>query len=442
MIKPENNFDKIFSDKFKNAEIAPPEEIWTAIEAKLPLKQAEKRVIPIWYYFAGSVAAILAIVLFLNQNVTTPTETTISNTDVEQTKTQDNNNSNKRIPSADKPAITNNETERSQDEINPAHNSKNDPTSSFRKKQPLLSEGNRLTQINYSKEKSAEDSSKKTELLKRNINPLFIVTKDIIPFQDPITATTPKITLTQSKLELNNPVLIEKEELKNDFSASNRFSISANAAALYYDNVGTGSAISSEISSETGELNSLSYGISIGYLLTEKLKIRSGLSQVNLTGNINKASYSSIVSSSVVNQDFPLTDFPSDGNTDANGNFISQFVSIDQKFNFIEIPAELEYFLVKRKVGISLIGGFSSLIANKNKINISSEARNISEGEVTNINKISFTANLGLGLNYSLTPQLQLNFEPLVKYQLNTFNKVPEYRPYYFGLYSGISYKF
>lgn len=442
MIKPENNFDKIFSEKFKNAEIAPPEEIWTAIEANLPLKKAEKRVIPLWYYLAGSAAAILAFILFLNQNVTTQTETTISNTDVEQTKTEEHSNSNKRIPSATIPVITSNETERSKDEINQAHNSKKDPTSSFRKKQPLLSEGTRVTQINYSKENLAEDSSKKAELQKRNINPLIILTKDIIPFQDLITATTPKITLTQSTLQPSTPVLIEKEEFKNEFSASNRFSISANAAALYYDNVGTGSAISSEISSETGELNSLSYGISIGYLLTEKLKIRSGLSQVNLKGNINNASYSSIVSSNVVNQDIPFDDFPSDGNTDANGNFISQFVSIDQNINFIEIPAELEYFLVKRKVGISLIGGFSSLIANKNKINISSEERNISDGEVTNINKLSFTANLGLGLNYSLTPQLQLNFEPLVKYQLNTFNKVPEYKPYYFGLYSGISYKF
>ncbi len=442
MIKPENNLDKIFIEKFKNAEIVPPEEIWTSIEAKLPLKQAKKRVIPIWYYLAGSAAAILAIVLFLNQNVTIPTETKISNADVEKKETQQNTDSNKAVPATNTPAITDHNIEISKNEINQANISKNNPISANNIKRPLFSKDTRLTQTNYNKESSTEDSSKNSDILNRDTDPLLIVSKNFIPFQKPITATTPKIALPARKLEFNNSVLNEKEELEKEFSESNRFSISANAAALYYDNIGTGSAISSEIPSENGELNSLSYGISVGYLLSEKLKIRSGLSQVNLSGIIKNASFLSVVSSSVLYQDLPFSDFPADGNSDADGNSLSQEVRIDQQLNFIEIPAELEYLIVNRKVGLSLIGGFSSLIANNNKLNISSETRSISEGEVTNINKISFTANIGLGLNYSLSPQLQLNFEPLIKYQLNTFNEVPNYKPYYFGLYSGISYKF
>jgi len=442
MIKPENNLDKIFGDKFKNAEIVPPEEIWTAIEAQLPLKQAKKRVIPIWYYLAGSAAAVLAIVLFLNSNITIPTETNISNTDVEQKETQQSSDFNKAIPATNTSAITNQDTESSKDEINQANINKNDPASTDKKKESLFSEEARLTQSNYYKESSTEDNSKNSELLNRNINPLFIFTQDFIPFQNSITATTPRIALSERKMELKNLDLNEKEDLEKEFSESNRFSISANAAALYYDNIGTGSAISSEISSGNGELNSLSYGISVGYLLSEKLKIRSGFNQVNLAGSIKNASFLSLASSSILYQDLPFSDFPADGNSEGDGNSLSQEVRIDQQFNFIEIPAELEYFIVNKKVGLSLIGGFSSLIANNNKINISSETRSISEAEVSNINKISFTANLGLGLNYSLSPQLQLNFEPLIKYQLNTFNKVPEYKPYYFGLYSGISYKF
>ena len=64
-------------------------------------------------------------------------------------------------------------------------------------------------------------------------------------------------------------------------------------------------------------------------------------------------------------------------------------------------------------------------------------------GEATNVNKTSFSANFGVGMNYNITKKINLNIEPTFKYQLNTFdNTSGDVKPYFIGIYSGIKYKF
>ncbi|NJW54466.1 hypothetical protein HC175_16270 [Salinimicrobium sp. CDJ15-91] len=60
-------------------------------------------------------------------------------------------------------------------------------------------------------------------------------------------------------------------------------------------------------------------------------------------------------------------------------------------------------------------------------------------GEAQNLNEISFSANLGLGVYYNFSPKIRLNLEPMFKYQLNTFDHG---NSHYFGIYSGLSYQF
>ena len=63
-------------------------------------------------------------------------------------------------------------------------------------------------------------------------------------------------------------------------------------------------------------------------------------------------------------------------------------------------------------------------------------------GEATNVNNVSFSTNLGLGVNYKITSSLQFNVEPTFKYQINTFSNSSNFNPYYLGVYSGFSFKF
>ncbi|HKL35869.1 MAG TPA: hypothetical protein VJ899_06240, partial [Salegentibacter sp.] len=115
---------------------------------------------------------------------------------------------------------------------------------------------------------------------------------------------------------------------------------------------------------------------------------------------------------------------------------------INQQFGFIEVPLEIEYNLVDRKIGINLIAGGSSLFLDENSIKVNTNNQNTRIGEANNINKVSFSTNVGVGLDYKLTDSFQLNLEPIFKYQLDTFNDAPGVRPFYFGVYSGISFNF
>jgi hypothetical protein len=123
-------------------------------------------------------------------------------------------------------------------------------------------------------------------------------------------------------------------------------------------------------------------------------------------------------------------------NSRASGN-------IDQRFGFIEVPLELEYRLLDRKFGINVIGGFSTFFLNQNEVYADIDGASTLIGEANNMNSTSFSANFGLGLDYSLSKKWNFNLEPQFKYQINTFNNTSgNYRPFFIGLYTGLSYKF
>ena len=61
------NIDQLFQEKFKNHEVAPPENAWQNIELKLKEKEKKRRITPFWWKFS-TVAATLALLVVLFQN--------------------------------------------------------------------------------------------------------------------------------------------------------------------------------------------------------------------------------------------------------------------------------------------------------------------------------------------------------------------------------------
>ena len=103
----------------------------------------------------------------------------------------------------------------------------------------------------------------------------------------------------------------------------------------------------------------------------------------------------------------------------------------------------MSYTVLDQKIGISLIGGVSTLFLQENKIALISSETNLKLGEANNLNAVHFSSNLGVGFKYKFVKSFQLNFEPMVKYQLNTFsNTSGNNKELLIGLYSGISYHF
>ncbi|MEM6864377.1 MAG: hypothetical protein AAF575_04310, partial [Bacteroidota bacterium] len=116
-----------------------------------------------------------------------------------------------------------------------------------------------------------------------------------------------------------------------------------------------------------------------------------------------------------------------------------------QQLGYIEVPLELNYALIDKKFGVDIIGGISSLFLVDNTILLESldEALVTEVGEANNANSVNFSTNVGVGFNYEISPKVQLNLEPVFKYQLNTFSETAgPFRPFSVGVYSGVSFKF
>ncbi|WOD44685.1 hypothetical protein [Hwangdonia lutea] len=262
---------------------------------------------------------------------------------------------------------------------------------------------------------------------------------------------TKENTLTiEEALEKNKDIMEEEDENLN------RWSIAPNAAPVYFSSLGEGSSIDPQFNnnSKSGELN-MSYGIKASYAVNKKLSIRTGINKVNLGYNTNNVVvFQSLSSSSSLLQNVNTNT----GTADAVSIISSENVnaskspeafaktsntSINQDMGYIEVPLEIQYALTNKKLGVNLIGGFSSFFLNKNEIFSEIAGSRTLLGEASNINNVSYSANFGVGLNYKFSKKIDLNFEPMFKYQINTFNNTSgNFKPYFIGVYTGFAIKF
>jgi len=117
--------------------------------------------------------------------------------------------------------------------------------------------------------------------------------------------------------------------------------------------------------------------------------------------------------------------------------------NLNQRMSYIEVPIELKYAVIDKKIGVNVIGGVSTLLLTENSLLLDSPALTTELGEATNINDLSFSTNIGLGIDYKLSDQLEFNLEPMLKYQLNTFSgNTGNFKPYSVGVYTGVSFRF
>ena len=266
--------------------------------------------------------------------------------------------------------------------------------------------------------------------------------------------------LTNSKEEnkrsiedaINNPEdFIEKENTQ----LNNRWSIAPNAAPVYFNTLGDGSSIDPQFNnnSKSGDVN-MSYGISTSYAINKKISIRSGIHSVNLGYNTNDVavfqnvgtrtlSSSALQNVSSTSSNVSLISTKS-LESDASESIVASNASINQNLRYFEVPLEIQYKLSDKKLGVNVIGGFSSFFLNTSKVFYEEDNGNRTIlGEANNINKVSYSANFGLGLNYKISKRFDLNLEPIFKYQFNTFNNTSgNFSPFLIGVYSGFAIKF
>ncbi|WP_298144639.1 outer membrane beta-barrel protein [Flavobacterium sp.] len=248
---------------------------------------------------------------------------------------------------------------------------------------------------------------------------------------------------------------IEKTETKTADAKLEKWQVTPNVAPVYFNSAGNGSPIHSAFAGNDKTYDrSMSVGINVNYAVNKRFAIRTGVNKLQLGYETNEVAFIASLEGqvfettavtpaargvTVVNQSQMATGALS---VDASLQQTSMG-AMNQEFGYFEVPLEMSYKVLDTKFGINVIGGVSTLFLSENSVSLRSDSFSTSLGEATNLNDVHFSSNIGLGFQYRFFKNFELNFEPMFKYQINTFSRdAGNFRPYFIALYSGISYRF
>lgn len=330
---------------------------------------------------------------------------------------------------------------------------------------------NNLVDMDRNENKLTSDKNRENKVLIENSNALTqndqikAVDNDSLPRVNLIekNSTNKEAVIAESDEQKEKKsiydALSEKDDLKDkQQKGANRWSINPSVAPVYYNSLGEGSPIHTQFAdnSKTGNIN-MSYGINLAYKINSRLSIRSGINKVNLGYDTKDIAITSVafqaapissISYANTTANLRISDRPGENLSAAQNREVKSEIPgvngvLNQRLGYLEVPLELKYKITDKKLGVHLIGGFSSLFLTDNSIDVVSNDFVTNVGEANNINNTSFSTNIGVGVDYKLTNKILLNLEPIFKYQLNAFSDGDNgFKPYTIGLYTGLSFRF
>ena len=472
-MKQKKNIDQLFNERFANHQADPASHVWDKIQARLE-KDKKDRVIAIWWRTAG-VAASLALIFSLAGLL----DNTQSNSIVEQQPEVKNNSTpspkidkaveinlrqdNTRVAASNKAAQ--NQTITPKVEVNDNKTSKNEII-------VLNKPKNAVAKLAVKKDAGVPAKNLGVAVVKPNNSPVISENKEIINTE--VVVPTGSSTVIAA-LENISPEGAEKQSIFDAIkeqkqleskdavakisSQENLWEIAPNIAPVYYNTLSQGSSIDASFAdnSQSGDVN-ISYGIGVRYALSDRLKIRSGISNVALSystagielgdGPVSLALKTIDYASEgvvVIAQD--LGTFSSQNQDGTFGDITPKSTNgeafINQNISYYEVPLELSYTLFDSAFGLDVIGGVSTLLLGNNEVSVTAGNYNEVLGSANNLSSLSFATNIGLGLHYKMSSKFRLNIEPMFKYQLNPYtDSSVSFKPYYLGVYTGLSFKF
>lgn len=492
-----NNLDELYQQKLNDFEQLPEPHVWQRIEASLDKKQ-KKRIVPIWWYFGGA-AALLLLGLWLsnpfsvehdlNHNPVTLEE----NTDRSNSNGASDNNTNSNENSdleptttVEKDKVVKEANQVADTKVQPigervgSENQNIDRTKTYAGKNAVkknTAEVANNTEASSNKEKIAAENSSVAELsrqaeqereviasvepdeTKEEKNNEGVLNNEVNRISEKETTEVAQNT-EDEKMSIQEVIDAQEDIVKLSNQDSNKkWSVGPQVAPVYFNAFGEGSPIHSDFAqnAKTGNIN-LSYGLMVAYDIGDKLTLRSGVHRVNygydtdevlfsstLNANsndmIDNINYSQASRGVVVQSKTTSTaeDFAAANQGDALVSAPTFEGSMIQQMGYLEVPLELSYDLLDKKFGINLIGGVSSLFLIDNFVALQANEMVTEMGEANNVNDINFSTNVGVGFNYNFSDKLQLNVEPMFKYQLGTFSdSAGNFSPYSIGVYSGL----
>ncbi|SEC48018.1 Outer membrane protein beta-barrel domain-containing protein [Tenacibaculum sp. MAR_2009_124] len=436
------NIDRLFQEKLEGMEATPNPEVWSAIEAKL--KKKKRRVLPMWWMYAGAASVIIAgFLLYPFLKTDKPIINDVIVTSPKRTK--DSMQIHKSIPVLP-----------IQEEKTVIAKSSNTP----RKRQPKQNSASikNLTQNTnlIASENSTLDKAVKEGSLSEEKNAM-----EKISFEKKTQNNSVKISSkndsTSTKKSIKKDFLKELEKRDSVLVAAtkdNKWSVSPTFALTHTNSFTNTSALDKSLNaSDTNGENTFSYGVKLAYEVTNKWTVQSGVfvqkigysnSNLSVLNNVRGASLENVEHNSEPAFLLSTSETALDANSLSTSRVETTRASLQQNYSYIEIPVEVKYtFLESKKFSSQIVTGVSSLFLNQNEVILSSETQSQSLGKASNLNTINFSGNLGIDLQYSINKKLKIAINPMFKVQLNTFSKNDNgFRPYTIGVHSGLIYQF
>ncbi|MGI0105336.1 outer membrane beta-barrel protein [Salinimicrobium sp. WS361] len=417
----EKDIDKIYRRRFEGAKMPPPEDSWENILSQLPPKKAKRRLVPIWVQLGG-VAAAVALLLTLYSKSSFFTE--------EEKSVQVVFESGKFNFEPEDASVTFQEVMKESQILLQALILQHE----LQDKQKNIAEINSEVKAEIKKEASGKNAIPGPQLRKMEKAEIVERTGSEESSDDNISeeisgsGTSEELASALALAQKEEPAAPPKSE---DFQQ--KFKLSTRIAPVYFNNFGNGNVVNKGFSEKeaSGEVT-FSYGVSVAYAVTKNINLRGGINKVNLEYNTRQVSFNEVAGISSYGMKMmnaTTLASPSDG-------------TLQQKMGFLEVPLELEYLLVDKDFSLGIIGGGSVLFLEENDLSLALPGEEADLGGANRMNKLSYTTNIGLGLGYNLSKQLQLSVEPVVKFQMNTFKDSGGQKPYFLGLYAGFSYRF
>lgn len=468
MNKDKKNIDLLFESKLKGFRVSPPSYAWDRLVHDMEKEKSNKR----FFYFRRIAASLLIFLAFgsgyfyakykihkspvLSQETLTPLPENISeNQLIDNTGTTD-----LKI-----------ETEK-KESLSVAQNNDNDLAKEINRSKQVFEEPTKL---------SSNQKENNNLLITENITQVSLHEPNIINESNEIVEDTTQVEPTESlktiALNQDNSITDElfsmdpdskvygMEELttkKSTWAVGAQFApvISYRDISINYENQAVNTSKEEESMYNDAEEALLTYsgGVKIDYLFSKRWSLQSGLYYSKL-GQVNNNALSFLqendayllfairTSTGIIDVAFekvPDNIRKINPPKDTLEAIDLNNIRIIQNFDFFEIPFMINYKIIDNKLGINVSGGLSPayLLSNNTVLQVDNDKYDI--GNSSNLNTMIINSSLSVGINYQLSRQFSINFEPNFKYSLSPINNNSQfdYHPYYFSWFTGLTYKF
>lgn len=509
-MKPNKNIDRLFQEKLRDFEETPPDIVWENIEAHLDGKKKRRIIPIWWRYAGVAVVLFLlsfsAFRYFKIENSKNKFENTIVDIDKNQTPLIKNNKqpNNQKNTGTIVSTSDDEDVKQAPSTINKKEDFKNKDAfeqSNLDTKESIVEADTNVkkSSTKIDQDKTAElqgkkSTSDKKELIAKNNSTETTeksVTNNDLPtkgeFKNPAEKSINKNAIAKSDLPsdtnknqsikeedkneteevvfenienledtLNDKFKLKEEELVNELG--NRWLVATVVAPVFYNSFNTkGSPLDLQFENNPKEgSQSVSYGVKIGFKLNKKWSLQSGITMLNMGYSVGDVYINPgpQAAARLANIDYTSTGTILNVSTQniINSNQIETSItvpvkgSLNQEYGYVEVPLEMKYSLTNGKLGVHLVGGFSTLFLNSNTVFVETPEFSSDLGEARNLNNIDFSGNLGFDVDYSINKHLYINVSPMLKVYTNTFSENYEnsdnFKPYLFGVYTGLNYRF